>query len=325
MPERNGRRDQKSLNCYQCGQSGHFACDKRCPARSKTCTKIPMTGYFTSVCRAKNKQERKEKNRRKQGGQGKVNYVEDVEDDENAFTIPQLQFMGYLLSTRGIGPTESKVEAVVNAREPESVAEVRSFMGLVNFSAKFIPNLATVTEPLRQLTRKGVTFKWGEKEQEAFKALKETLTSVEKLANYEKDAKTRVIADASPVGLGVVLVKEQKGNWRLIYYESRSLTTVEERYSQTEREALALVWVCERFHVCLYEKHFELETDHEPLELIYSSKSQPSARIERWVLRLHPYEFTVLYCPGPQNIAYALSPLTQEVSNESKNVAEEYV
>ena len=86
--------------------------------------------------------------------------------------MPQLEFMGCLLSTHGIGPTESKAEAVVNAREPESVAEVRRFMGLVNFSAKFIPNLATVSEPLRQLTRKGVTFKWCEKQQEAFKALK---------------------------------------------------------------------------------------------------------------------------------------------------------
>ena len=88
------------------------------------------------------------------------------------FKMLQLEFMGYLLSSRGIGPTESKVEAVFNAREPESVAEVRSFMGLVNFSAKVIPNLATVSAPLRQLTRKGVTFKWGEKQQEAFKALK---------------------------------------------------------------------------------------------------------------------------------------------------------
>ena len=61
------------------------------------------------------------------------------------------------MSTRGIAPTESKVEAVVNAREPESVAEIRSFRGLVNFSAKFILNLATAAEPLQQPTRKGVT------------------------------------------------------------------------------------------------------------------------------------------------------------------------
>ena len=100
------------------------------------------------------------------------------------FRMAQLEFMGYFLSTCGIGPTESKVEAVLNAREPESVAEVRSFMGLVNFSAKFIPDLATVCEPLRQLTRKGISFKWGKKQQEAFKALKETLASAETLAYY---------------------------------------------------------------------------------------------------------------------------------------------
>ena len=126
------------------------------------------------------------------------------------------------MSTRGIEPTESKVETVVNARAPESVAEVRCFIGLVNFSAQFIPNLAAVAEPLRQLTRKGVTFKWGEKQQEAFEALKETLASGETLAYYDNDAKTRVIADASPIGLGAVLVQEQNGNWRPIYYASRS-------------------------------------------------------------------------------------------------------
>ena len=136
--------------------------------------------------------------------------------------MAQLEFMGYLLSSRGIGPTESKVEAVVNAREPESAAEVRSFVGLVNFSAKFIQNLATVSEPLRQLTRKGVAFKWGGEQKEAFKAVKETLASAETLAYYDKDANTRVIADASPVGQGAVLVQEQNGNWRPVYYASRS-------------------------------------------------------------------------------------------------------
>ena len=97
------------------------------------------------------------------------------------FRMTQLEFMEYLLSTRGIGPTESKVEAVVNAREPESAAEVRSFMGLVKFIVKFIPNMATVAEPLRQLTWKGVAFKWGGEQKEAFKALKETLASADNL------------------------------------------------------------------------------------------------------------------------------------------------
>jgi len=119
--------------------------------------------------------------------------------------------------------------------------------------------------------------------------------------------------------------QEHDGIFRPVYYASRSLTEVERRYSQTEKEALAVVWACERFHVYLYGKHFGIETDHRPLEVIYSSKSRPSARIEWWVLRLQPYEFTVKYRPGPQNVADALSCLTQERPSENEHVAEEYI
>ena len=70
------------------------------------------------------------------------------------FDMPKLTFMGLFLSNRGIGPTEEKVRAVVEAREPQNVTEVKSFLGLVNFSARFIPDLATVAEPMRQLTKR---------------------------------------------------------------------------------------------------------------------------------------------------------------------------
>ena len=77
------------------------------------------------------------------------------------FGMSQLTFTGYLLSSKGIGPTESRVEAVVRAKEPGNAEEVRIFLGLVKFSARFIPNLASITEPLRELTRKNVTFVLG--------------------------------------------------------------------------------------------------------------------------------------------------------------------
>ena len=140
-------------------------------------------------------------------------------------------------------------------------------------------------------------------------------------------AKIKLITDASPVGLGAVLTQEQNGEDRVICYASRSLSEVEKRYSQTEREALGIVWACERFHMYLYGIDFELLTDHKPLEFIYSMKSKPSARISRWVLRLQPYRYTVKHIPGKSNIADPLSRLQffQERNSRSFVDTEKYV
>ena len=89
--------------------------------------------------------------------------------------MSKLEFMGLLLSARGIGPTQAKVEAITEARQPESAAEVRSFLGLVNFRARFIPDLASVSEPLRKLTRKDVSLHWGKEQDKVFIELKKRL------------------------------------------------------------------------------------------------------------------------------------------------------
>lgn len=171
----------------------------------------------------------------------------------------------------GVGAAQSKVEAVQNTRQPKNATEVRSFLGLVNYCGRFIPSLATIAEPLRRLTRSTCPWSWG-KEQEA-----------------------AVIVDAIPVGLGAILTKAQAdGSYKSVYYASRALTNVERRYSQTEREALAIVWACEKFHVFLYGKEFSMITDHKPLEVIYSPKSKMPARIKHWALRLQPYSLTNL-------------------------------
>lgn len=168
-------------------------------------------------------------------------------------------------------------------------------------------DLSSVGEPIQKLTRKGARFEWGSGQQRAFEELKRRITNTGTLAYFDSDCQTRIVADASPVGLGAVLTQLQNGEWRVVSYASRSLTDVERRYSQTEREALALVWACERFNMYVYGREFELETDHKPLEHMYSTTSKPPARVERWVLRLQSYDFKVVYRPGKTNIADALS------------------
>ena len=140
------------------------------------------------------------------------------------FHMTQMVFMGLVLTNNGIGPAEDKVKAIVDAREPQSVSEVRSLLGLANYNARFIPDFATVAEPLRRLTKKGVHFDFGDEQRKAFNELKKRLSSAEILGYFYKNAKTLIIADASPVGLGAILLQEQQGRKRVISYASKSLS-----------------------------------------------------------------------------------------------------
>ena len=87
------------------------------------------------------------------------------------------------------------------------------------------------------------------------------------------------------------------------------------------------MWACERYNVYVYAMKFVVETDHKPLEVIYGPRSRPCARIERWVFRLQPNDFSVIYRPGRENIADPLSRLLHrkvEPDNHQR-CTEEYV
>lgn len=172
------------------------------------------------------------------------------------------------------------VEAVQNFRQPETVEEIRSFLGLINYVSRFIPDVATKTSPLRELIKTN-KFVWSEEQREAFKILKEALTSDSVLEFYSTQDDIQVIADASPVGLGAVLSQIGKNGPRIIAFGHRSLSEREKKYHITEKEAMALVWAVEHFHRYLCGKKFDLITDHKPLEFMFNPESNPCARVER--------------------------------------------
>jgi hypothetical protein len=133
--------------------------------------------------------------------------------DKCNFNVDKIEFMGHMLSAHGIGVSQSKVDAVVQARRPESTSEVRSFLGLVNFVARFIHDLATKAVPLHRLLHKDAKFRWGPEQEKSFNQLKQSLVDASNLSYFDLNAETQVIADASPVGLGVVLVQKQNNEY----------------------------------------------------------------------------------------------------------------
>ncbi|UYV69099.1 K02A2.6-like, partial [Cordylochernes scorpioides] len=242
----------------------------------------------------------------------------------NIVAVPK---KGHIVSKDGIRPDPKKIESVLNFSKPENVDSLKSFLGTCGFLRKFIPDFSKLAEPLNNLTRKDIKWKWSKKEEDSFRKLKEALTKNPCLAYFDMNAPTEVIADASPVGLGAVLLQRQNdGSKKPVAYASRSLTNVERRYSQIEKEALGCVWAVEHFNDYLWGNKFVLKTDHKPLIYMLNPKKATvlPPRIERLSWRLQPYDYEIEYLKGKQNIAdiFSRKPLTN-ISCE--NIVDDYV
>eukprot|EP00731_Ephydatia_muelleri_P034369 Em0057g1a len=215
------------------------------------------------------------------------------------FAQPSVEYLGHILSGQVIakGP---KVNDVMQMPAPENVSGLRSFLGSVQFYSKFLPNLATLTEPLHRLTKKDTTWIWGAEEQAAFQKLKDLLCADNVLVHFDPSLPVGISCDASEVGLGAVLFhRYPDGSERPIANASKTLTTTQRRYSQIQKEALAIVFALNKFHQFLYGRSFILVTDHKPLLVLFGpTKATPALaanRLARWALTLSQYQYTIEY------------------------------
>lgn len=216
-----------------------------------------------------------------------------LNDHKCNFKQEETVFLGHKLSANGIAPADGKVQSILQFRAPQTKEELRSFLGLVTYVAKFIPDLATVNSPLRDLLRQTNPFDWQAEHQQSFDNLKKIIGSVTNLGYFDPQDRTLVVTDASGVGLGAVLIQFRGNQPRVICYASKSLSDVEKKYPIIEKEALGIVWAIEKFKIYLMGITFELETDHRPLETLFATTSRPTARIERWILRVQAFKFKV--------------------------------
>ena len=246
------------------------------------------------------------------------------------FSVSQLRFCGYLIGKDGIRPDPAKVTALTEMPACKDVHDVRRFLGLANQLGRFSPNLASLSQPLRDLLVKRNSWCWTESHQTAFDRIKAELSSQPVLALYSPNYETVVSADASSYGLGAVLTQRQPdtGLFRPVVYLSRSLTDTERRYSQIEKEALATTWACERLSNYLIGLPFTVETDHKPLVPLLGTKAldELPPRVLRFRLRLMRYQFNIVHVPGKNLItADALSRAPADVSSVADSALEQEV
>ena len=222
-----------------------------------------------------------------------------------AYLLKSVEYLGHTISKEGLHTSDSKVRAVLEAPAPRDVSELRSFLGLVNYYGKFLPDLASELAPLYKLLQKQRRWKWGPDEEAAFSHVKDLLRSSQVLVHFDDKLPLVLSCDASPYGLGAVLShRMENGDERPICYVSRTLTDAEKRYSQLDKEALAIIFGVKKYHHYLYGRKFELKTDHKPLTHIFSeTKAIPtmaSGRIQRWALTLSAYSSVYYQLQGRQ-------------------------
>ena len=231
------------------------------------------------------------------------------------FMAESVEYLGHVIDAKGLHPTEAKVLAVQNAPVPQDITQLKSFLGLINYYRKFLPDLSSLLAPLNSLLQKGTKWTWSDSQQTAFDEAKKLLQSSVVLAHYDPSKKLILVCDASPYGIGAVLSQYQDDNTeRPVAYASRSLSKAEKNYSHPEKEGLAVIFGVKHFHQYLYGQHFTILTDHQPLRRLFSeTKAVPpmaSGRIQCWALTLSLYEYELRYRKGvDQGNCDALSQL----------------
>lgn len=169
-----------------------------------------------------------------------------------------------MVSEKGLKPDPEKIRAIQDMLAPEDKPALQRFTGLLQYPSKFIPNLSELSAHLRKLEG-NVEWHWGTEQQQSFDKLKALVSQAPVLKYYDVGKPVTLSVDASSEGLEAVLLQEGQP----VAYGSRALTDCQKLYAQIEKQLLAIVLGCEKFHQYLYGRHVHVESDHKRLGVIF--------------------------------------------------------
>ena len=248
-----------------------------------------------------------------------------VNEKKSVWVSDQVYYLGFCISAAGVQTSPEKTRAITDAPQPQNVAQLRAYLGLLQYYSRFISNLAAVAAPLYALERKGAEWRWESPQQRAFERTKDLLMTAPVLEHFDPAKQLVLTVDASPYGLGAVLSHPAPTGGDLpIAFASRTLSPAEKNYSQLDKEACAVLFGVSKFHQFVYGRPFVIKTVHKPLlGLLSPDKALPqtvSPRLLRWRLQLGGYQYQLRHEFGKDlGIADGLSrlPLPETPSDTS--------
>ena len=228
------------------------------------------------------------------------------------FGQTSLEFHGHQFTSKGLRPSPSKVRAIQEMERLKTKEELVSFIQMTAYLSRFIENFSSRSEPLRRMTKQGQTFEWKPEQQKAFDDLKNAMTTAPVLVPYQPGRKTLVICDASPVGLGGGrLFQKTAHGYQPVHYVSRTLTETERKYTQIERETLAVEFSTNRLQMYLLgSQEFQIATNHKPLIPIFNNPSAKlPPRLERLRMKTQHLDFVMIHITAKSNMTDYLPPI----------------
>ncbi|KAG6438878.1 hypothetical protein O3G_MSEX000297, partial [Manduca sexta] len=225
-------------------------------------------------------------------------------------------YLGYVIDKEGLRTDPEKVSAILNFPRPKNLTELKRFIGLASWYRRFVKNFSMVAAPLHNLTKgkKRKPFIWPKEAEDAFIALKTSLTTTPVMSCPDYSKPFIIQCDASNEGVGAVLCQKSGDSEQAVAFLSRKLTDTERRYSTSERELLSVVYAIEKFRPYIDGLHFEVVTDHSALKWLHKMKD-PHGRLGRWAMKLQQFSFDVIHRPGKSHtVPDALSRATAELN-----------
>ncbi|GBG59478.1 hypothetical protein CBR_g38502 [Chara braunii] len=213
-----------------------------------------------------------------------------INGEKCEFGRTRILFLGHEISMEGLKPDDAKVASIRDLRRPQSVTEMRSFLGMTGYYRNFVKNYSIVVAPLTDLTRLDTPWEWTDRCETASRHLKHALTHYEVLKLPDPDKPFIVTTDASQYGIGAVLAQQEGPKLRPVEYMSKKMPSQKLAKSSYENELYAIYKALTHFRHYLLGRFFYVRTDHQTLKWM---RTQPmlSDALKRWIEVIEQYDF----------------------------------